>query len=170
MLKRNHFSWTLVISLALFYFVFDYRLLLAVLFSFFTAMISYIPDVDITISRNLKKFDNFTANLLKPITFILERLFLHRHITHTIYLPALFFIVAEFIEVGPLFKLILRIFYLALGLHILEDAMTVEGINPLYPLNTHLRLAAFSTASKTHALFLDIVAYLSFMAIFWQIL
>ncbi|MFW5704674.1 MAG: metal-dependent hydrolase [Nanoarchaeota archaeon] len=170
MRKRNHISWTFAISLWIYYFIFDYNLKITLILSIITAWISFLPDIDITIVNYIKKFERFTLYLSWPITVLAKVFFRHRKITHTLYLPALFFIVAEIITVPDVpLTIALRIFYLAITLHIIEDMFTVQGIDFLYPLPPHLKLGNFTTKSYITMLFLDLVAYtFAILFFFWN--
>ena len=162
MLRRNHFTWTFFISLFIYHLYFNYTISNTLILSYLTATISWLPDIDFKVIDALKTFEKKTLFIVKPITFFLKLLFKHRGITHSIFLPVFILFLAEFSFVDNLLiQTILRIFYIALFLHIFEDSLTIRGIKPFFPIPFGtIKFKIVNTGNAIHFILLELIAYL----------
>ncbi len=139
MIKILHQSLSLVISYLLFYFILGYDKFSSIILSIIVSILSTIPDYDYKIfSWANKQYVMLNKTFLKYILFpyyliiiFMIKAFKHRGITHSIF-PIIFFIVLGYIF-SPIFYLI----SLSIALHILEDSLTVSGIQPFYPFSEY---------------------------------
>jgi membrane-bound metal-dependent hydrolase YbcI (DUF457 family) len=168
MKRKNHFFLTFSLSLWLYFSIFKFDLIQTVFLSFFTAYLSWIPDIDIKVVKKLEKLKKrrFLAFLLKPFIFLFKKLLRHRGLTHSIW-PILVLVFLDLKIKEYLISIFLKIIYFALIFHILEDSLTISGVNFLYPLNFRLRLAKFRSNSNLHSLFFDIVSLFSILLFFY---
>lgn len=124
MLARTHLLIGLIASLALFKILsISYPVYFVVMVSFFAVF----PDVD--------SFSSKVGKKVKPLAFILNLLFGHRGIMHSMLIPVLaclLFFSQGYLVTG---------FAILIGYtsHILADSLTHEGIRPFHPLNFHVR-------------------------------
>jgi len=134
MIGRLHFSTSLVLS----YLIYNFLGLdkpSSIILSIITANLSSLPDLDYKIySWANKKRIFLEKTKLKYILFpiylffvFLIKVFKHRGFTHSIF-PIIFFLFLSF-YFKPFF-----ILFIAFALHIIEDAFTVSGIQPFYPI------------------------------------
>ncbi|MFW6009324.1 MAG: metal-dependent hydrolase [Nanoarchaeota archaeon] len=160
MIKLNHFTLTLAISFWIYYFIFSINLAFTFLLSLITAMLSSLPDIDIKIIKQINSYNRKTLYLLYPITFLLKLIFKHRTITHSIWLP-LFLLLLDIIFNfnNIIIDYSLRVFYIAIFLHIIEDATTKKGVKIFFPIPFNLRLFVFSTSSKINFLLIQLISY-----------
>ena len=94
------------------------------LFIFFVCLSAVLPDIDIPKSKIGKK--------VKPLSWILNFLFGHRGIFHSLVLSFFFFMLLIL-----LFKnYIGAAFFLGYSAHLFADGITIRGIKPLYPFST----------------------------------
>ena len=161
MLKRNHFTWTFFISLYIYFLFFEYSPENTLILAFFTASISWLPDIDFKILDVLRNFEAKTLYILTPLIAFLKFIFQHRGITHSIFIPVILLVFGEFVFTQSIIiQTILRVFYLALFLHIFEDSLTIRGIKPFFPFsNQAIQFKLINTSSATHFVILEIIAY-----------
>ncbi len=167
MKRRNHFFITFSLALWLYYFILKFNLSQTFLLSFFTAYLSWLPDIDLKIIKKLEKFEKkktLSAFLFKPFLFLLKKFLKHRGITHSIW-PILLLIFLDLEVNDYLISIFLKIIYFALIFHVIEDSFTVSGVNFFYPLNFRLKLAKFKSNSKTHIIFFDLLSF--FLVVFF---
>jgi len=135
-IKKLHFSFSLLTSYLLFYYVIEYDKLSSTLLSFIVASLSIIPDFDWKIySYTNKKLILYNKNKLKKIIFyplytiykILNFIFKHRTTTHSIFVPLSFSLLGYIIS--PIFYII----SLSILLHIIADVFTKSGVPIFYP-------------------------------------
>ncbi len=160
MKRVNHITWSFGLSLWIYYFAFDFNLFITTLFSFFTAAFAWLPDIDIRIVNLSREIMYKTLFLAFPVYLFMRILFKHRTITHTLWLPILFFSVYFYFDLFFLFEDILLILGMAISLHILEDSLTVTGVQPFFPISLKFRFGDFSTSSTLHFIFLEIMSFL----------
>jgi membrane-bound metal-dependent hydrolase YbcI (DUF457 family) len=159
MRKRNHFSVTFAISLWIYLFYFNNNIIETLILSFFTASLSSLPDIDIQITEKLAKLEKYTFGITKPISVIAHLFFKHRTYTHTIYIPLVLYYLSEVTFSMSLMQVLLRPFYLAIFLHILEDITTMSGVKILYPLPFNPKLKLMTTSSLKHTYITEIIAW-----------
>ncbi len=94
-----------------------------ILFGGVLILASVLPDIDAPKSIVGKK--------LWPISSIVNLLFGHRGIMHTIYPPLIIFIAA--IILG--YSTVGMAFIIGYGLHLAADMTTVQGVTPFFPLS-----------------------------------
>jgi membrane-bound metal-dependent hydrolase YbcI (DUF457 family) len=162
--KVNHISWTLGLSLWIFYLYFDFSLVHSMIYSFFCASIAWLPDVDLKIIKKINEFNRSTLFLFYPLTFIFKILFKHRSITHSIWIPLCLFFISEYVLISGISRVILLIISLAIFLHIFEDTLTVRGVEIFYPFSLRIRFLRFHTDSKIHFYILEFCAYFILIA------
>ena len=109
-----------------------------VLFVLTVLFFSLFPDIDETRS----KIGSKNKVLSKTINFF----FGHRGIFHTIWIPALLFLVLILLNVKAIIGIAILIGYIS---HLFLDAITKQGIKPLYPIYNK-RINGFI---KTNSLF-----------------
>ncbi len=118
MMYYTHLAFGILISLlSLIFLNVDNKILFILIIMLF----SIFPDIDIPKSKIGKKN--------KLISGIINFIFGHRGIIHTIYLPLILFIV--FYNLNIEIGIAILLGYLS---HLFMDAITKTGINPLYPL------------------------------------
>jgi len=135
MIKRLHFSTSLVLSYLIYSF-FNFDKSSSIVLSIITASLSSLPDFDYKIytwANNKKIFleKSGLKYFLFPIylfIIFLIKVFKHRGTTHSIF-PIIIFLYLS-IYFKPFF-----ILFLSFTLHIIEDLFTVSGIQPLYPIS-----------------------------------
>ncbi len=159
MRRINHFSWSFAISLWLFLYVFKYDFAITFLLSLLVAFLSFLPDLDIVLIKKVDKFNKQNFYIFFAFVYIFKSIFKHRTVTHSIWIPIILFFLAEFFFFNFYLIIFLRIIYLSLFLHILEDACTVSGVRIFYPFSFSLRFFKLSTNSTIHFYFLEILAY-----------
>ncbi|MGC9133145.1 MAG: metal-dependent hydrolase [Nanopusillaceae archaeon] len=136
MIARLHQTLSLLLSYLLFYYIFSFDKISSIIIAIFVGIISTIPDFDYKIFKwSNKQYLFLNKTKLKYPLFpyylfilFLIKIFKHRGITHSIFPIILFFLLGFFT---------IRLFYLfslAFLLHIIEDSLTVSGIQPFYPL------------------------------------
>lgn len=160
MRKLNHISLTFAISLWIFYYFFNFKIIQTILLSTLTAFFSSLPDIDIKIIKKIKKLERKTLFLICPLTYFLKVIFKHRNITHSIWFFGIFFYISEFFLKNKYLILFTKTIYLAIILHIIQDSFTKTGIKLFYPIKFKLKLANFSTNKNSHFLFFQILAYI----------
>ena len=94
------------------------------IFVFFVVLASVIPDIDITTSKVGKK--------TKPISWILQFLFGHRGIVHSIFMPIFLYMLLTFIGLG---KTVAMGVFIGYFIHLFADAMTRQGVMFLAPIS-----------------------------------
>jgi len=130
MIKRLHFSVSLVLSYIIYNFL-SFDKLSSIVLSIITASLSSLPDFDYKIySWANKKRIFMERTRLKYILFpiylfiiFLIKIFKHRGTTHSIFPIILFLYLSLYFK--PFF-----ILFLSFILHIIEDLLTVSGIQP----------------------------------------
>lgn len=158
MKKINHITMSFAISLWIFYYLLNQNIFQTCIYSLFVALLAPIPDIDIKIVNKSWILTKYSLFLLYPIHFIIKNIFKHRTITHTIWIPTVLIILIKFIE-NQIVNNILIIVTLSLILHILEDAFTINGVEPIYPIPIKIRFAKFSTNSTIHFLIFELISY-----------
>ena len=119
MLFRTHLSFSFLIVLILFsFFSFSNNILFLMVFLLF----SLLPDMDHYSSKINKK--------MQPLGFIINLIFGHRGIFHTIYFPLALSVFLVTINL-KFYALAVFLGYIS---HLALDALTIKGIRPLYPL------------------------------------
>jgi hypothetical protein len=170
MKKLNHFSLSFSISFWIFYFLFEQNIIITFFLSLFVALLSSLPDIDIKIIRSLNNLNKKTLYLTYPIILVFKLIFKHRTITHTIWLPAILLIFDIYTNFNFFIEYILKILYIAIFLHLIEDSLTISGIKPLYPIPLKIKLFNFSTDSKIHFLFFQSLSYVILFSFFFFII
>ena len=92
-----------------------------ILFFLIIVLFSIFPDIDYTKSKIGKKN--------KLISGIINFIFGHRGLIHTIYIPLILFII--FYSLNKEIGIAILLGYFS---HLFMDALTKQGINPLYPI------------------------------------
>ena len=162
MKKEDHFYVTFSLSLFIYFYFFYYSLFLTIILSFLTAYLSWLPDIDIKV---LKKIDKIKKKhrvfyfLFFPIFWLVKKIFRHRTITHTLWIPLLLAYLDLFDLFNEKIETILRIIYLSLILHILEDGLTKTGVRLFYPLDLKLKIPLFSTNKEIDSLKIKTIAF-----------
>jgi len=127
---HTHLLFALVLGILYFdYFVGDIGLVLKLAFSAMLVIGALLPDIDQQES---------SASHKAPILSGFVRLFSkHRGIMHSIWIPVAIFLLAKLVVVKffNLPDLILMGFLIGYSSHLLGDAITVQGINPIAPLH-----------------------------------
>lgn len=159
MKRLNHLSLSFAISLFIFYYYFNYNFALTFLLSFFVSILSFLPDVDMTIINKLDKFNRNNFYIFFPFVYVLKSFFKHRTITHSVWFPLIFLFLAEYFFVNIFLILFFRVLYIAIFLHIIEDSLTLSGVRIFYPFDFKLKLFRFNTNSIIHFYLLEFLAY-----------
>jgi membrane-bound metal-dependent hydrolase YbcI (DUF457 family) len=152
--KEDHFLATLAISPYIYYFFIFKNLEYTILASFLTAFFSWIPDIDIKITKKIdkiKKRHKIIYFLLFPIFYLLKKVLKHRGLTHSLYIP-LILIYLDYLIKDFLLSFFIKILYFSVILHVLEDSITKSGVPIAYPLRYKIRIPLFSTRSKKHSI------------------
>ena len=161
MRREDHFITTYTLSLYFYTFLFNYSLLLTFVLSFFTAYLSWLPDIDIKVLKKLDKLrkeKKIIYFLFFPLIFLLRLFFKHRTFTHTFWIPFSLILLDLFVLDNGFLKLIVRIFYMSLLLHILEDSLTKTGVRPFYPEKFTLKIPIFSTNDDFHSFLIKMIS------------
>ncbi|MBS3108043.1 metal-dependent hydrolase [Candidatus Woesearchaeota archaeon] len=124
MLARTHLLIGIIVSVALFKFL---SISHPLYFIFMTSFFAIFPDID--------TFNSTIGSKVKPLSFILNLLFGHRGIMHSMFIPILaciFLFSQGYLVTG---------FALLIGYtsHILADSLTHEGVRPFHPLSFHVK-------------------------------
>lgn len=165
----NHFSLSFVVCLWIYYYIFNFEMILTFSLSFLTAFLSFLPDIDLKIIFKIDQFNRDTFFVFFPITFLLKLIFKHRGITHSLWIPMVLFFIGEFL-LNDIFSLVFRVVYLALFLHIIEDSFTISGVEIFYPFSFNFKVFNLNTSSFSHFWFLEFFAYLiGFLFVFINI-
>ena len=159
MLRINHITWTISLSLFLYSYLFELNLFYTILLSLITGYFSSIPDIDIKIIKKLKKIDKKYFYLTIPFTILPRIIFRHRTITHSLFLPIIISTFSEIYIKNNILLYISRIFYIAIILHIFEDAFTKAGVKMFFPFQINIRFFKFSTQSKLDFLILQYTSF-----------
>ena len=168
--KLNHFSLSFGASLWIFHYFFTNNVFAIFILSFFVAFLSSLPDIDIKIIKSINNYNRQTLYILYPITFILKIIFRHRTITHTIWLPTLLLLADIYMQSNFYTDSILRVLYIGIFLHLIEDSLTKSGIKPLYPLPLKFKLFDFSTNSKADITFVQLLSIMIVISFFYVVL
>lgn len=166
MKKVNHFTWSLALSVWIFYFYFEYNIFETIIFSLIVAMISWLPDIDIRIVNESRKLLKASFYLLLPIHFIVKTIFKHRTITHSLFIPIVLYLISLYLIENIYLDKFLIILSLSLFLHIFEDSLTVSGVKLFWPIPLKIRFAKFSTNSEVHFILLELIGYAIFFSFF----
>jgi len=160
--KEDHFYVTFSLSLFIYFYFFHYSLFLTLFLSLLTAYLSWLPDIDIKVLRKIdkiKKTHKIVYFLLFPIFWLVKKIFRHRTITHTLWIPLLLAYLDLFDLFNEKFEAILRVLYLSLILHILEDSLTKTGVKLFYPLDLKLKIPLFSTSKEADSLKIKTISF-----------
>ncbi|BFI73231.1 hypothetical protein YN1_2180 [Nanoarchaeota archaeon] len=139
MIIRLHQTLSSFVTYILLYYIFNFDKLSAIILAIFVGFLSTIPDFDYKIfTWSNKQYMFLNKTKLKYPLFpyylfilFLIKVFKHRGITHSIF-PVLFFFILGFFIISFFY-----LFSLAFLLHMLEDSLTVSGIQPFYPLSNY---------------------------------
>jgi len=167
MKKEDHFLLTFSISLYIYFFIYQ-NLKYTFIASFLTAFFSWLPDLDIKITKKIEKIRKkrkITYFLMFPIFFMIKRVLKHRGITHSIYLPIIL-IYLDLVTQDFLISFFLKILYFSIILHILEDSLTKSGVQLFFPLNYRLKIPIFSTKNKSHSFIIKIKSFVILITFF----
>ncbi len=159
MLKKNHLTWTFALSLWIFYYISNENIIKTVIYSSITALLSWLPDIDLKIVSAVSDWNKKSLFLLYPFYVCVKFLFRHRTTTHTIWIPLILMIIAHNTDYYVI-KVGILILALALILHIFEDSLTQNGVEPFLPIPIKIRFWNFSTTSHIHYVVLEFLAFL----------
>jgi inner membrane protein len=126
-----------------------------------------LPDIDIRIIKKinkLKKRKKLIYYLFFPFFWLLRVIFKHRTITHSLWIPFLLLIVDIYQLINnQILVSLIRVIYLALILHILEDSLTKTGVDLFYPLKVKLKVPIFSTSNEKDSIIIKIISLFLFL-------
>jgi inner membrane protein len=115
---------------------------------------SLIPDLDLPESKLGEK--------IKPLSFIINLIFGHRHLFHSMLFAAILSIGAYFFS-GTYYALALFLGFMS---HVILDMLTPQGIEILYPFSRHKVQGFIRTGSfLEHVLIFAILALLAIFVI-----
>lgn len=148
MMYYTHIAFGLLLSLLYIeIFIVENKLL----FIFIVLLFSLLPDIDETKSKISRK----NKLVSKTINFF----FGHRGFFHTIWIPALLFLILILFNVKIIIGIAVLIGYLS---HLFLDAITRQGIRPLYPIYNKRINGFFKTNSIFEKAFFLVVVVLDF--------
>ena len=116
MLARTHLAFGILVYLLIERFIGNGILLLSAVLFF-----SIFPDIDY--------YNSAVGKKAKPLSYILNLIFGHRGIFHTIYFPILCFLLISYVDIQV--AIAMSAGYLS---HLFLDSVTLSGTRPLYPL------------------------------------
>lgn len=120
---------------------------ISLLFAGTVILASILPDIDLSSSTPGKK--------IKPISWTIEILFGHRGLMHTIFPQVIAYLTA----LGLGYAYLGSAFLIGYSTHLASDALTVQGIMPLFPLSKKRVTGFVKTGGMLeHALFLSALA------------
>ncbi|MFH0868338.1 MAG: metal-dependent hydrolase [Candidatus Woesearchaeota archaeon] len=125
-----------------------------ILFVLIVLLFSVFPDIDNTKSKIGKKN--------KLISGIINFIFGHRGLLHTIYVPLIMFFI--FYNLNKEIGIAVLVGYLT---HLLMDAITRAGIKPFYPLINKKINGFFKTGSFIEKIFFLVIVFLN-LYILWN--
>ena len=138
----THIAFGLLLSLLYMeYFIVENK----TVFILVTVLFSIFPDMDYPKSKIGRK--------QKMLSFLLNFLFGHRGVIHSIWIPVLLFSVLLLLKINIIVGIAVLIGYLS---HLFLDMLTNEGIRPFYPLYGR-RLKGFIRTNS----FLEIIIFLA---------
>ena len=164
MRKLTHIIWSFSLSSFLFFYLFDFEFFKTIIFSCLVGFFSFIPDLDIKFVKKIKRFNKKTFYIFSIITTPIKKIIGHRQITHSLFLPLIFFLF-YFVFRKYFFSYVFLILCFSIFLHIFEDCLTKSGVKIFYPFRFKLRLAKFNTFSEVHYLILNLIG-LGFFILF----
>jgi membrane-bound metal-dependent hydrolase YbcI (DUF457 family) len=192
MYRRDHLYFTFLFSLIFYTYSFYYffpeihnetlKLILFASLVFLTAQFSWLPDIDIRITRAVSDmcqqqdniFDKIFCFFEKPILALLE----HRTLTHSL-LPLILvgsiWYIIEIMHLPTIPYYLLKVFtisiFFALIFHILGDMWTVSGVPLFWPLSKKkFRFFRFNSSRRVHVWFMRILYLFLFIVFLYFVL
>ena len=90
--------------------------------------------------------------------FLSKIIFKHRTITHTIWFALIFYWI-YFLNIHIIVNYISLSITIGILLHIFEDALTISGVKPLYPIPLKIRFWKFVTNSTFDEFIINFIGY-----------
>lgn len=120
---------------------------ISLLFAGTVILASVLPDIDLSNSTPGKK--------IKPLSWMIGLLFGHRGLVHTIFPPVIAYLAA----LGLGYAYLGSAFMIGYSTHLASDALTIQGIMPLFPLSRKRITGFIKTGGMIeHALFFSALA------------